>query len=68
MKIKISFIAIILIIILSIIVEENNSIKNTTNKEQDTIYPCYINDSYADSIDNDTILKTDINGNVYYTK
>lgn len=67
MKAKFSgviFVSIILFLIIESIISCVNQTKpdNTSNTED---YPCGITEEYADSLKSDTIIKTDIDGNVY---
>lgn len=67
MKAKFSgmiLVSIVLFLIIECIVRCANQTKPDNNSNTED-YPCGITEEYADSLKSNTILKTDINGNVY---
>lgn len=67
MKAKFSgviFIGIVILLIIECIMRCTNQTKSDNNSNTE-YYPCGITEEYTDSLKSDTILKTDIDGNVY---
>ncbi len=62
MKYKFGIIMILLSVILILSCTNKTKSDNATNDED---VPCSITEEYADSLENDTIIKVDIDGNVY---
>lgn len=62
MRHKFGIIMILLSVILVLSCTNKTKSDNTTNTED---IPCGITEEYADSLENDTIIKVDIDGNVY---